>query len=62
MWHDLVVALCMVVIVEGILPFLSPRSWRKMMLNVAQLDDRAMRIMGLISMLVGVGMLSLVNG
>ena len=62
MWHDLVVALCMVVIVEGILPFLSPRSWRKMMLNVAQLDDRAMRIMGLISMLIGVGMLSLVNG
>ena len=62
MWHDLLVALCMVVIVEGILPFLSPNTWRKMMLSVAQLDDRSMRVMGLVSMLVGVVMLNLVNG
>lgn len=62
MWHDLIVALCLVVIIEGIMPFLSPSYWRKMAFNVAQLDDRSLRIMGFVSMLIGVGMLYLVNG
>lgn len=62
MWHDLIVALCLVLVIEGVLPFLSPGSWRKMVLNVVQLDDRSMRIMGLVSMLIGVGVLCLVNG
>jgi uncharacterized protein YjeT (DUF2065 family) len=61
MWHDLIVALCLVLVVEGILPFLSPPSWRKMVLNVVQLDDRSMRLMGLVSMLIGVGVLWLIN-
>jgi uncharacterized protein YjeT (DUF2065 family) len=62
MWHEIIVALCLVVIIEGILPFLSPRYWRTMMINVARMNDRALRIMGLVSMLVGVGVLSVVNG
>jgi len=62
MWHDLVVALCLVLVIEGALPFLSPGSWRKMVLNVVQLNDRSMGIMGLVSMLIGVGVLCLVNG
>lgn len=62
MWHDLLVALCLVVIIEGILPFLSPRYWRKIVFNAAQLDDRSLRIMGLASMLIGVGALYLING
>ena len=62
MWHDVMVALCLLIVIEGILPFLSPKSWRKMAYNVAQLDDRALRIMGLASMLIGLGLLYLVNG
>jgi uncharacterized protein YjeT (DUF2065 family) len=62
MWHEIIVALCLVVIIEGILPFLSPRYWRKMMINAVRLNDRALRIMGLVSMLIGVGVLSVVNG
>lgn len=62
MWHDVVVALSLVLVAEGVLPFLSPQAWRKMAYNVAQLDDRSMRLMGFISMLVGAGMLYLLNG
>ena len=62
MWHEVIVALCLLVVIEGILPFLNPRLWRKMVFNVAQLDDRQLRIMGLLSMLIGVGLLYLVNG
>ena len=61
MWHDLLIALCLVLIIEGILPFLSPRSWRQMASQVAQLDDRSMRLMGLSSMLIGVVLLYWIN-
>ena len=62
MWHELLVALCLLMVIEGLLPFLSPRFWRKMAYNVARLNDRSVRIMGLASMLIGAGILYLVNG
>jgi uncharacterized protein YjeT (DUF2065 family) len=62
MWHDVLVVLALVMVIEGLLPFLSPRSWRKMVFSVAQQADRPLRIMGLISMLVGAGILYWVNG
>lgn len=61
MWHDLLIALCLVLIIEGILPFLSPRSWRQIASQIAQLDDRSMRVMGLFSMLVGLVLLYWIN-
>lgn len=61
MWHDIAIALCLVFVIEGMMPFISPGRWRKMVLNVAQLDDRSMRIMGLVSMAMGIGLLYLVN-
>ncbi len=61
MWHDLLVALALVAILEGIYPFLSPRGLRNMMRLVAEMDDRALRMSGLASMLLGVATLYLVN-
>ena len=61
MWHDLAVAICLVFVIEGMMPFISPVRWRKVVFNVAQLDDRSMRIMGLVSMVIGIGLLYLVN-
>jgi uncharacterized protein len=60
MWHDVLVALSLLLVVEGILPFLSPNAWRKMAYNVAQMNNRAMRTMGLVSMLVGIALLQVV--
>jgi uncharacterized protein YjeT (DUF2065 family) len=57
MWQDLLTALCLVMVLEGILPFAAPKQWRSAMLNAMQLDDKSLRIMGLASMLVGVAML-----
>jgi uncharacterized protein YjeT (DUF2065 family) len=54
MWESLVPALALVLVIEGILPFLSPRTWRDAMSQAAQLPDKALRIMGLLSMLAGV--------
>ncbi|MCG8426609.1 MAG: DUF2065 domain-containing protein [Chromatiales bacterium] len=61
MWHELWVALALLLVIEGIFPFLSPTSMRKMMLAVQQMDDRSLRISGLVSMVAGVAMLYLVN-
>ena len=61
MWHDLAIALSLVLVIEGILPFLSPRSWREMIVQVARMNDRQLRIMGLISMLAGLGLISILK-
>lgn len=61
MWADLAAAVALVLVLEGILPFVSPRSWRDAMLMVARLDDRALRVLGLSSMLLGLILLKLVR-
>ena len=59
--HELAIAVCLVLVLEGIMPFVAPQRWRKPIEYVAQTDDRSMRIMGLVSMLVGVVLLYLIN-
>ena len=51
---ELIRAIALVLIIEGILPFLSPGGWRQAMLQAGRLPDRALRWLGLGSMLVGV--------
>ena len=46
-------ALALVMVIEGLLPAISPRLYRKAMLSVAQLDSRSIRITGLVSMIAG---------
>ena len=61
MWKELAVALCMVLVIEGILPFLSPRSWRSVAEMARQVDDATVRMLGLTSMVVGTTLLYLVR-
>ncbi len=61
MWHDLAVAICLMLVIEGIIPFLAPSRWRAMVEYLAEIDDRGMRIMGLVSMLIGTAVLYLIN-
>ncbi len=62
MWHELALACCLVLVLEGILPFVSPGAWRRAMVSAVQLNDRSLRVVGFLSMLAGVGALYLVNG
>ncbi|NBC22738.1 MAG: DUF2065 family protein [Gammaproteobacteria bacterium] len=61
MWRDLGVAMCLVLVIEGIVPFLYPRRWRHMALSLAEVDDRTMRLAGLTSMVAGTVLLYLVR-
>lgn len=60
-WQHLWIALSLVLVIEGILPFLYPSRWRRLVAQIAMMDDRTMRIIGLSSMLVGLGLLYLVT-
>ncbi|MBT5199616.1 MAG: DUF2065 domain-containing protein, partial [Gammaproteobacteria bacterium] len=46
MWHDVGIALCLVLVIEGILPFLYPRRWREIVMMLSEIDDKTMRIAG----------------
>ncbi|MEJ2327492.1 MAG: DUF2065 domain-containing protein [Chromatiaceae bacterium] len=61
MWHNLLVALALLFVIEGIWPFLSPDSLRRTLLLVLEQDSRSLRTAGLVSMLTGVALLYLVN-
>jgi uncharacterized protein YjeT (DUF2065 family) len=61
MWNDLWVAMALMLVLEGIVPFLSPDTLRRMLVTLMQMDNRSMRIAGLISMLAGVALLYLVH-
>lgn len=47
-------AMALVLVIEGFMPFVSPSTWRKTFLQILQLDDGQLRFFGLCSLLVGV--------
>lgn len=60
-WQVLPVAIALVFIIEGALPFINPGRWRQMLAMAEQMDDRVIRNIGLGSMLFGVVLLYLVH-
>jgi uncharacterized protein YjeT (DUF2065 family) len=61
LWKELAVALCMVLVIEGILPFLSPRRWRRVAEMAGRVDDQTVRVLGLSSMVIGTTLLYFVR-
>lgn len=47
-------AMALVLIIEGFMPFVSPATWRKTFLQILQFDDGQLRFFGLCSLLLGV--------
>ncbi|WP_460238555.1 DUF2065 domain-containing protein [Aurantivibrio plasticivorans] len=61
MWQEILRALCLMLVFEGIMPFLYPKRWRSMVVVMATINDRSLRIIGLVSMAIGVAMLYLLR-
>lgn len=61
MWSILLSAIGLLFVFEGILPFLSPKTWRRIMQQVFIQSDRALHIMGLISMLIGLALVCIAH-
>lgn len=60
-WHDLWVALALMLVIEGVLPFLNPAGVRRALLMLSQMSDSGLRFGGLTSMVVGVLLLYVIN-
>ncbi len=52
-------ALALVLVLEGLLPFLSPTAWRQVFARALRLSDGQIRFLGLSSMLAGLLLLAL---
>ena len=59
--QELLTAIALILIIEGIWPFLSPRSLRKALFSIVQNNDKTMRLTGLGTMLAGLLLLYLVR-
>jgi len=57
MWQELLIAVALMLVIEGILPFMSPTKMRGILLRMLEMDDKSLRISGLVSMVIGVIML-----
>ena len=59
MWTLLLGALALMLVVEGLLPFLSPAAWRRVFERATRLTDGQIRFLGLSSMIAGLAMLAI---
>ncbi len=60
-WNDLLAALALLLVIEGVVPFVNPQALRRMLATMNELDDRSLRIAGLVSMIIGLVMLTIVR-
>jgi uncharacterized protein YjeT (DUF2065 family) len=58
-WGLVFGAFALMLVIEGLLPFLSPRTWRSAFERAVHLADGQIRFVGLCSMLAGLAMLYL---
>ena len=60
-WNELFSALALFLVIEGLMPFISPKGWRETMLQASRLEDKTLRTIGFVSMLVGAVLLFLMR-
>ncbi|MEO1202422.1 MAG: DUF2065 domain-containing protein [Pseudomonadota bacterium] len=61
-WSEILTALALVLVIEGLLPFASPGRYRQMVAQIVLLSDNHIRTVGLVVIVVGLGLLYLVRG
>ena len=61
-WKEILTALALVFVIEGMLPFISPTRYRRMVAEITQLSDNQIRNVGLAVMIAGLLLLFVVRG
>jgi uncharacterized protein YjeT (DUF2065 family) len=55
-WDAFWTALALVLVLEGLLPFMSPGTWKRTFARLLELQDGQLRFFGLCSMLLGLAL------
>jgi len=61
MWHNIVMTLALLLVLEGIMPFLNPSGFLKALRAISQMNEKQLRASGLVSMLVGILIMYMLN-
>lgn len=61
MWRDLGAALALLLVLEGMLPFINPGALRRALAAMNELSDGQLRVVGLASMLLGLLFLAVIK-
>lgn len=61
MSSTLLLAFALMLVIEGMLPFLAPRVWRETFRKVTEMNDGQIRFIGITSMLIGLILLAVVH-
>lgn len=61
MWETFLNAVALMLVLEGMLPFLSPQTWREAFKKMTEINDNQIRFIGLTSMLIGLALLLIVS-
>jgi len=61
-WNDLWAACAIYLVLEGLVPFANPGGMKRALAQLSQLDERTLRVAGLLSMVAGALLLYFVRG
>lgn len=61
MWQEILTAVSLFLIIEGMVPFVSPNFYRKAVVKIAQMDDNRLRLIGLTVASIGIVILYIVR-
>jgi uncharacterized protein YjeT (DUF2065 family) len=60
-WQEILTAIALVLVIEGMLPFIGPGRYRQLVAQIARLGDNQLRTFGLTSMIAGLLLLFFVR-
>ena len=60
-WQEILTAIALVLVIEGMLPFIGPGKYRELVAQIARLGDNQIRTFGLASMIAGLLLLFIVR-
>ncbi|MDJ0956031.1 MAG: DUF2065 domain-containing protein [Arenicellales bacterium] len=60
-WQDLLAAVALVLVLEGIIPFINPAGLRRTLTMISELSDGQLRTIGMVSMVLGLILLFFVR-
>ena len=62
MMTEILTAFALFLVIEGMIPFVGPRLYRQIVAQMSELSDNHLRVVGLVTMIGGLGLLFLARG
>jgi uncharacterized protein YjeT (DUF2065 family) len=60
-WTEILTAVALLLVIEGMLPFIRPGRYKQMVAQIVRLPDNQLRLFGLAAMIIGLLLLFIVR-